>query len=64
MVTENQVREVEAAYQAAKTVLEVERDRRRALFREALGEGWTQEQVAGVIGRSQSSVSQVIRRER
>ncbi|MDE2473388.1 MAG: hypothetical protein KGL35_32935 [Bradyrhizobium sp.] len=64
MVTEKQIREAEAAYQAAKAVLEVERDNRRHLFRQALVEGWTQVRIAKVIGWSQSSVSQVIRRER
>lgn len=64
MVSEKQIREVEAAYQAAKAVLDVERDRRRRLFRLALKDGWTQERIAKVIGWSQSSVSQVIRRER
>lgn len=60
-VTADQLRRAEADFRKADEGREAKREKRNALVRRALGEGWTHQQVSDATGLSRGRISQILK---
>lgn len=59
MITKLKLKRAEAAFQASAVRYERNRERRNALFNEAIAEGWSLAQIADATGLARSRVGQL-----
>jgi DNA-binding NarL/FixJ family response regulator len=59
-ITNRKLEQAEAAFRKAAERAEEHRQRRNALVREAIAEGWTHQEIADATGLARSRVSQLV----
>lgn len=63
-MTADELREVEAAHQAAFGLSEIKREERNAAVRQALEEGWSQAKIAEATGLTRGRINQITKDQR